>query len=194
MIGCVLVPGEGRSHPKVRRARRSIVVAPCIIAWLVLTGCTLGRQRAVAPTVGPPKCPITQAVPPALVPSTVFDTMAAGASVPQQRANFRWWYGNDALWVYLYPNGRIPTRDEKFPWVRLVAGHLQISGQRLDGVAPPLLASVPDGYGATGFQASTIQFPHDGCWQVTGTLNNTALPSSLRCSRRRSNRPGRGAE
>lgn len=75
-------------------------------------------------------------------------------------------HGNGELWVGLWdanvvvwkpePDGSI---DAKFGWWRVASGDLHIDGRRLDAAAPPLTASVPDGYGPTGFQASGIQFP-----------------------------------
>jgi hypothetical protein len=63
----------------------------------------------------------------------------------------------------------------KFGWWRVASGRLHITGQRLDGPAPPARAHVPDGYGDTGFQASGVDFPTEGCWEVTGTLPTTSL-------------------
>jgi hypothetical protein len=64
---------------------------------------------------------------------------------------------------------------EKFPWWRGVRGRLRITGRRLDGVGSALRARVPDGYGATGFQATDIVFPSDGCWRVTATAGTASL-------------------
>jgi hypothetical protein len=56
-----------------------------------------------------------------------------------------------------------------------VTGKLRIEGRRLDGPAPPLTADVPDGYGDAGFQASGIDFPTEGCWEVTGRVGSASL-------------------
>ena len=63
----------------------------------------------------------------------------------------------------------------KFGWYRGegLRGKLTIQGQRLDASAPPLRASIPDGYGETGFQATGIIFPTEGCWQITGEVADT---------------------
>jgi hypothetical protein len=95
-------------------------------------------------------------------------------------------FGNAGLWVGgLGEQGVIvadPARIEsdgsigwKLGWYRLVAGSLTISGRRLDAAGPPLRASVPDGYGTRGFQASGVSFPTEGCWEVTGTVGDTSL-------------------
>jgi hypothetical protein len=94
-------------------------------------------------------------------------------------------FGNGRLWTVLdlsgvlvasgdmiYPNGSIWW---KFPWWRMVAGHLAITGRRLDAPAPPLESRVPVGYGDTGFQASGVIFPAEGCWQVTAKIAHTSL-------------------
>jgi hypothetical protein len=63
----------------------------------------------------------------------------------------------------------------KFGWWRAVTGPLRITGRRLDGEAPPLRADIPSGYGDTGFQATGVIFPTEGCWQVTGTVAGSTL-------------------
>jgi hypothetical protein len=95
-------------------------------------------------------------------------------------------YGNGKLWVGgLWPGGVIDAEPAfvaedgsvgmKFGWWRAAPGKLRITGRRLDGPAPPARAHVPDGYGDHGFQASGVDFPTEGCWQVTGELPTTRL-------------------
>jgi hypothetical protein len=94
-------------------------------------------------------------------------------------------HGDGSLWTILWPAGKVTaTRDQvlpdgsiqmKWPWVRGVEGDLQITGRRLDGSSPPLGAVIPDGYGSTGFQASILIFPREGCWEVTGTVGTHSL-------------------
>jgi hypothetical protein len=95
-------------------------------------------------------------------------------------------YGNGQLWVGgLWANGIIAAERSfvepdgavgmKFGWYRVAAGQLTITGRRLDAPAPPARADVPSGYGDTGFQASGVYFPTEGCWEVTGTVGSTTL-------------------
>ncbi len=99
-------------------------------------------------------------------------------------------HGNSKIWTVLWPEGTIrfepggpgEIRPDgslamKFPWWRGegVVGPLQIEGKRLDGEAPPLQADIPEGYGDTGFQASGLIFPTEGCWQVTGRVGEAEL-------------------
>ena len=96
-------------------------------------------------------------------------------------------YGNGSLWVgALWPHGVvIITPDNvnpdgrmemKFGWYRLTSGYLTITGRRLDGPAPPASGhTFPGSYGLTGFNASGVIFPTEGCWQVTGRAGRAAL-------------------
>lgn len=63
----------------------------------------------------------------------------------------------------------------KFGWTRGegLRGKLKIHGKRLDAPAPPLRAYIPGGYGDTGFQATALIFPTEGCWEVTGEVDDT---------------------
>lgn len=90
-------------------------------------------------------------------------------------------FGDGKLWVWV-PGGKLylaPDSDgrlsEKFGWWREVPGTLTIEGHRLDARAPWLNASVPDGYGPTGFQATGITFPTPGCWEITGHVGSESL-------------------
>jgi hypothetical protein len=75
----------------------------------------------------------------------------------------------------LNPDGTMDLR--KLGWFKIngLSGSLTISGRRLDGTAPPLISSIPSGYRPTGFQASGITFPTEGCWEITGKVADTKL-------------------
>ena len=59
---------------------------------------------------------------------------------------------------------------QKIGWYREAPGRLRISGTRLDSQAAPLQAYVPDGYGTTRFQSSSLTFSTPGCWEVVARL------------------------
>lgn len=110
-------------------------------------------------------------------------------------------HGNGELWVALPARGElvaVPPGDEsqgwvttdvredrsvgvKFGWTRGpgVEGRLEISGRRLDAKAPPLGSEIQD-YGPSGFQPSTIVFPTEGCWKITGRAGDAELSFVLR--------------
>jgi len=97
-------------------------------------------------------------------------------------------YGNGKLSTTLWPSGTVEfrpggpgfvesdgARSMKWPWWRGTRGKLTIEGKRLDGSAPPLRASIPDGYGDIGFQSTGLIFPTAGCWEVTGKVGDASL-------------------
>lgn len=83
---------------------------------------------------------------------------------------------------FVLPDGSLAM---KFGWYRGsgLRGKLQIIGERLHGSAPPLRASIPEGYADTGFQATSLNFPTVGCWKVTGEVGDTRLPFVTRVVR-----------
>ena len=171
----VVLPGCGGSPAKT-------VTGPAPIAR------SAGRSLKGAPT-GPARHPAR--------PVTMADArhcpVTIGHPVPRTKPwrelLFGWQsaYGNDSLWVgSLWPHGVvIITSDDvgpdgrfgmKFGWYRLTSGYLTITGRRLDAPAPPAAGQTfPGGYGPTGFNASGVIFPTEGCWQVTGRVGRVAL-------------------
>ena len=76
------------------------------------------------------------------------------------------------------PDGSLP---QKFGWYRAqgLRGTLTITGKRIDAQAPPLRTDFSD-YGQTGFQPSTLIFPTEGCWEVTGKVDTTSVTFVIR--------------
>jgi hypothetical protein len=144
----------------------------------VLIACALAQSCALAaPTLGPSPSVATSLI--ACAPTIAHDSRPSG-----ETAN-GYYHGNGQIWTELWPNGVVVARLSdvqpdgsivmKFPWWRGVTGSLQITGHRLDRDAPPLEASVPAGYGSSGFQASSITFPSAGCWAITGSVGQASL-------------------
>lgn len=74
--------------------------------------------------------------------------------------------------------GRDGSTSAKFPWWWGGPGpkpRLTITGERLDGPAPPLRLEGTPGSGERDFWASGIVFPTVGCWRVTGAAGDASL-------------------
>jgi hypothetical protein len=133
-------------------------------------------SRRVTKTV-PATCPVTL---PRRAPSAAQGLFGAGAA-----------HWNGALFVGgLWPDGTVVfhpggpgfilpdgSLSMKFGWLRGadLRGKLTVHGKRLDASAPPLRADIPKGYGDTGFQASALIFPTEGCWEITGEVGDTRV-------------------
>ncbi len=142
------------------------------VVLIALATHLLGGAISPVPRNASPPCPVTRPngkAPPGVGPSPYF-------------------HGNGALWTVLWPDSRVVfspggsgfvlpdgSLSMKFPWWRGVRGKLTIRGRRLDAPAAPLRASIPEGYGDTGFQATALIFPTEGCWEVTGKVGNSSL-------------------
>jgi hypothetical protein len=73
-----------------------------------------------------------------------------------------WWTDSDEYSLHAGDNGN------KIGWFRPAGTELLITGQRLDGDAPPLVGEASCCY-PTRFQASGVYFPTTGCWEVNAT-------------------------
>src|SRR5260370_15683454 len=182
--------------------RRRLIVAAVLAAGtsVALLGCTVGQGK-IATSAGPgaPSAagspsgatagPARQATRPVTLADARGCPVTIGHPVPLTKpwrtsmAGFDSAHGNAGLWVgALWPHGIVIISPDnvggelsmKFGWYRLTSGYLTITGQRLDGSAPPA-SGQPSGYGLTGFNASSVIFPTEGCWQITGRGGQAAL-------------------
>jgi len=85
------------------------------------------------------------------------------------------WYTNAdrTIWAMHYDHWRAGVGN-KVPWIRPAGVRLLITGRRLDGTAPPLKATVAGVY-SSAFQATGMEFPVAGCWEVTGKAGDKEL-------------------
>jgi hypothetical protein len=89
------------------------------------------------------------------------------------------------LWTILPLDGKflIPPRViafhhglwEKFMWYRVAKGALSIEGHKVGEPATSVKPEIPCCYGETGFQASGIIFPSEGCYEITGRVADARL-------------------
>lgn len=89
-------------------------------------------------------------------------------------------YGGSGLWVALptsearaepWPDGE---HHLKMGWWREFDGRLKLEATSLR-TGETVTEELSSGYGTRGFQASTVGFPHLGCWLVTGSLGTTEV-------------------
>ena len=141
-----------------------------IVKFSFLAAILVFMASCASPTT--PPCPVT----------------APNGSTPPNEQASDLNHGNGEIWTVLWPEGKVVfepggpgqilpdgSLDMKWGWWRGVTGQLTIEGRRLDASAPPLRADIPEGYGATGFQASGLIFPSPGCWEVTGKVGEAKL-------------------
>jgi hypothetical protein len=180
--------------PPRTASRIAVGLAGLLLAAGALSGC--GGDQPARPAGGPATTAASTAAASRPRPVKMADAKRCPVTAPRSVGppgvspdDFFGWgssYGNGKLWVGgLWPGGVINAGPEfvardgsvgmKFGWWRAATGTLQLSGRRLDGPAPPVRANVPDGYGDTGFQPSGVDFPTEGCWEVTGALPTTSL-------------------
>lgn len=84
-----------------------------------------------------------------------------------------------AWWVNEAKYRRAGNEGIKVGWFRPAGATLNITGQRLDGQAPPLEADIPCCY-PTRFQATGLIFPAEGCWAVVATAADKHLSFVVR--------------
>ncbi len=97
-------------------------------------------------------------------------------------------YGNGLLSTpLLRPDGTLPVaRDtdgtlfQKLPWIphRGLTGRLTVRGERLDAPSPPLkVLGANWGYSSSGKGgwATAVEFPSEGCWRISGRVNDVTL-------------------
>lgn len=165
-------PFRSAWEPDSRRdCMESVTAVRCaLIALLAMvsTGCVAPEK--VAPATDECHPTVAHMTP----PSEPLEFMIGGSSSPTARSVIPTlnWYGNDAMWVLLPPNGEIVGRlGDKIPPHRMKPGYVTWSARQLDGKSSvPWQPIGPSGYGEEGFQAGGPGFPTTGCWEVTYLL------------------------
>jgi len=154
----------------------------CLLISILLTACTAMRTADPTPPAPTPivsstatasanTCPLTEpawAKPPE--DSAVQNPPAYGYYFINEDSSIwasAWWTGQDENYL-------LAGEDIKVGWFRPAGATLEVTGQRLDGEAPPLEFHAPCCY-PTRFQASGLGFPTPGCWEVTARAEDRKL-------------------
>jgi hypothetical protein len=165
VVAYVTAPGspEHRSRAlKELASKRNLWIPRDLLYQMVLAAaCAACAGPAAQPRSAAADCPATplaQAAPP--------DANMARLTTT--------WYTDGVLWAGPVPpyRGRwfADAGGMKVGWWRATTGALTIDGRRRDAPAPPLKATIPDGYGDAGFQSTSLAFPTDGCWEITARI------------------------
>jgi hypothetical protein len=102
------------------------------------------------------------------------------------------WYGTDDLWVSLPDDAvwhslprdahgysqKIPWWSEGYYWDGEPQPELIVTGERLDGDAPPMEASSANGAYSSDMGSAMMMgaaIPTDGCWKITGKYKDAEL-------------------
>jgi hypothetical protein len=141
-------------------------------ASLTFVTLVVGPETAPPPLTAEVSTPVAAACPVTL----------PNGSVPPGELPNPLQHGTGMLWTELWPGGRAvvamrggqPLPIDWF-WWRGEHGELTVEGHRLDAAAPPLQVDIPDVYGESGFQGTTLIFPSAGCWEVTGRVGAASL-------------------
>jgi hypothetical protein len=143
-------------------------------ALVALVGALLTACVAADPKVAPAPYECHPTIAHMNPPKEPLEFMIRGSSSPTARevAPTLNWYGNNAMWVVLPPNGEIVGRlDDKIPPYRMKPGYVTWSAHQLDGSSRVDWQSMGTGYGEMGFQAGGPGFPNVGCWEVSYLLS-----------------------
>jgi hypothetical protein len=63
----------------------------------------------------------------------------------------------------------------KVLWVKPSEYPIIVTGQRIDGAAPPLVYDTPDPHRRDSIQPSSLEFPTAGCWEVDAKAGSSEL-------------------
>jgi beta-lactamase regulating signal transducer with metallopeptidase domain len=126
-------------------------------------GSAVGGPAASAPAVAGASCPVTPILSEAPPDS---DLAAAFGNGP--------WHVNEdrSIWVWAQPY--VAEQHVSAIWIRPEGTRLELTGERLDGSAPPIEASFNCCFPNT-FKTGGLRFPTPGCWRVDATAGDRRL-------------------
>jgi len=163
----------------------AITVVALALGGVIVSACSTSGERA---TGSAPRSSATTAR--ALGGDADCTPTSPNGQSPPGEPPSEQYLGNGELYTVLWPDGIVlfepggpgEIRKDgslvmKWPFVRGegVSGKLRIEGRSLHRSGLLVSADIPDGYGATGFQATALVFPEPGCWEVTAYAGDATL-------------------
>lgn len=151
-----------------------LVQVALMAALAALVGCAL----AGSPEPTARRAPACEATSPTQAPEPTRSPLSPLHRDPLPTE--RWHRSPDgAVWAAASVFEGLGAGRAKVLWIKPVGARLEVTGQRLDGLSPPLQAELPEGYPGD-FQASVLVFPSEGCWVVEARPTNGGPASTLR--------------
>jgi hypothetical protein len=135
-----------------------------LVSATLVVLCVVGSAEAAA-TLGP-ECRTTEEI--RAEPPRDPNADPFGSGPWYVNADRTIWAGWDAVRM------RAGKKGNKVLWIRPSGTQLTVSGRRLDGKAQPMKPTIPCCY-PTGFQASGLAFPTEGCWEITAVAGTSQL-------------------
>jgi hypothetical protein len=137
----------------------------------------------VVPHDPPASCPLTVPQDPPFIPPVPYDSMGYEGE---------FWYGSNALWTAVRENGvweglphnpagytqKVFWWRDGYIWNEEPQPELLVSGERLDAIAPPLIASTATNASAADIGSAMlvgVDLPTLGCWKITGKYGDAEL-------------------
>jgi hypothetical protein len=140
-------------------------------------------EAEVVPHGPPASCPVTRPQDPLFIPPAPYDTLGFEEE---------FWYGSNSLWTAVRENGiweALPLNPtgytqkvfwwrDGYAWNEEPQPELIVAGERLDAVAPALIASRATNAYAGGIGSAMlvgVYIPALGCWKITGQYKGSEL-------------------
>lgn len=157
-----------------------------IIVTSLLTGCSGSAAATVTsadPESPPADCPVTVPQDPPFIPPDPYSDLGFEGE---------FWYGSPSLWTAVPQTGVWPSLPggpegysqkifwwrDGYVWTEEPQPDLVVTGERLDGEAPPLkVLPATNAYAKDIGSAmlTGVDFPTRGCWKITGQYGNAEL-------------------
>jgi len=147
------------------------------------TALTQTAESEIASKIPPTDCPVTVPQDPAFTPPSPYDSLGFEGE---------FWFGSDSLWTAIRQDGiwySLPHNPEGYTqkvfwwregyvWTEEPQPDLNVTGERLDAFAPPLIASKATNAYAGDIGSAMlvgVDVPTLGCWKVTGKYKDAEL-------------------
>jgi hypothetical protein len=153
---------------------RNALLAVGLLPVLVLANCT----TLVPPKISDAPIPVEQLV----LSQPILDTEPQGvAGEPANTSRLHPWYFSGDRTIRMLG---VPLRvgRNKVAWFRPAGADLQVTGRRLDAVAPPMILEMQPLHYPHQFCPSSMVFPSAGYWEIVGRSGQSELRAVVKVS------------